>query len=177
MSEKKALQLTIRYADLSDARLISGLGATTFYETYFEQDEPGDLADYLAENFNPKQMEKELADPDSTFMIAEVEGKAVGYAKLRENSRVDCIRDEKAVELHRIYVLEKMSGRGIGGELIRECRAEARRKGFTSIWLGVWENNPKAQRFYRKQGFVKAGELRFRYGSKIETNYILRSDL
>lgn len=165
---------SIRQADVSDVQIICALGVTTFYEAYFEQDDSSDLADYVLESFGRAQIEKELNDINSTFYIAELDGRAVGYAKLRENSKADCLKDENAVELHRIYILERVKGKGVGGALMNRCLEAARAKGFPTIWLGVWEKNSAAQKFYEKIGFLKAGELQFPYGASVGTNYVLK---
>ena len=58
----------------------------TFYEAYFEQDDPAGLAAYLLESFSPQQIFADLADPNTIFFIAYRSGKAVGYARLLGNS-------------------------------------------------------------------------------------------
>lgn len=171
------MNLSIRQADISDRNIICALGVTTFYEAYFEQDESSDLADYVVESFSPAQVKSEFNDTNSTFFIAELNGKAVGYAKLRENSAVGCLKNENAVELHRIYILELAKGKGVGGALLNRCLETARAKGYETIWLGVWEENLAAIRFYEKKGFVKAGELQFPYGETVGTNYVMKMEL
>jgi len=171
------MNISIRQADISDINIICALGATTFYEAYFEQDEPGDLAKYVLENFSPAQIEAEVNNTNSTFFIAELNGKAVGYAKLREDSTVDCLKNENAVELHRIYILERAKGKGVGIKLINQCFESARARGYKTIWLGVWEQNSAALKFYKKLGFVKVGELEFPYGETVGTNFVLKIKL
>jgi ribosomal protein S18 acetylase RimI-like enzyme len=171
------MNLSIRQADISDTNIICALGVTTFYEAYFEQDDSGDLANYVLESFSRAQIEAELNDTNSTFFIAELNGRAVGYAKLRESSTVDCLKNENAIELHRIYILERAKGRGVGGELLNRCFETARAKGYETIWLGVWEENSAAQKFYEKLGFMKVGELEFPYGETVGTNFVLKIKL
>jgi ribosomal protein S18 acetylase RimI-like enzyme len=171
------MNLSIRQADIPDTNIICALGVTTFYEAYFEQDESSDLASYVLESFSRKQIEEEINNADSTFFIAELNGKAVGYAKLRENSTVDCLKNENSVELHRIYILERAKGKGVGGKLLNWCFETARAKGYETIWLGVWERNSAAIGFYEKIGFVKVGELQFPYGETVGTNYVLKMKL
>jgi diamine N-acetyltransferase len=171
------MNLSIRQADISDLKFICALGVTTFYEAYYEQDNSGDLADYVLESFSRAQIEAEFNNADSTFFIAELNGKAVGYAKLRENSTVDCLKSANAVELHRIYILERAKGKGVGGKLLNSCFETARAKGYETIWLGVWEQNSAALRFYEKIGFVKVGELQFPYGETVGTNFVLKIEL
>jgi ribosomal protein S18 acetylase RimI-like enzyme len=171
------MNLSIRQADISDVKIICALGVTTFYEAYYEQDNSGDLASYVLESFNQAQIKNEFNDTNSTFFIAELNGKAVGYAKLREDSAVDCLENENAVELHRIYVLERAKGKGVGGALLNRCFAAARAKGYETIWLGVWERNSAAIKFYERLGFVKVGEVLFPYGETIGTNYVMKLGL
>ena len=169
--------LSIRQADIYDANIICALGVTTFYEAYFELDESSDLANYVLESFSPAQIENELNDTNSTFFIAELNGKAVGYAKLRENSEVDCLNNENAVELHRIYILERAKGRGVGVGLMNRCFETARAKGYEMIWLGVWEQNISAIKFYEKLGFEKIGKIQFPYGETVGTNFVMKMRL
>lgn len=166
-------EIKIRIAGAADAELLSALAVTTFYETYFELDEPRDLGAYCAESFNLEQMRSEIENPRATFFIAEFRGKAVGYAKLREGSKAPGVETDNAVELQRIYILEKMKGVGAGSELMKICCAEAKRKGCERIWLGVWRENLAAQKFYEKLGFEKIGELQFKYGEHWETNFVM----
>jgi ribosomal protein S18 acetylase RimI-like enzyme len=166
------INLTIRQADIKDTNLLSALATTSFYEAYFEQDASINLADYVVESFNAGQMKGELEDANSLFFIAEFGERALGYAKLRQASKIDCVTDEKAIELQRIYVLEKMKGKNIGVRLMERCFEESRQRGYSTIWLGVWQYNPAAQKFYEKLGFHRVGEMKFEYASNIETNYV-----
>lgn len=171
------MNLFIRQADISDLKIICALGVTTFYEAYFEFDDPHDLANYVTESFSLAQIESELNDRDSTFFIIEADARAVGYAKLRDNSLVECLKGDEAIELQRIYILEKAKGKGVGEALMRRCFDRARAKNYTKIWLSVWEQNLAAQRFYEKFGFVKVGEHQFPYGNAIGTNFVMKLDL
>ena len=171
------MNLSIRKAGISDLQIICALGITTFYEAYCLQDDSKDLANYVLESFSIEQIEKELTDENSTFFIAEADGCAIGYAKLRENSPAECLQNENTVEIQRVYILEKMKGKSVGDYLMRACFDEARRKNYESVWLGVWEQNLAAQKFYRKYDFIKVGELRFPYGETVGINYVLKLDL
>lgn len=171
------MNLSIRQANVSDKNIICALGMTTFYEAYFEQDDSCDLANYVLESFSSERIEDELNDANSTFFIAELNGRAVGYAKLRENSAVDCLENENAVELQRIYVLERAKGKGGGAALLNRCLEAARAKGYETLWLGVWERNSAALAFYEKTGFAKVGEVRFPYGESVGTNCVMKIKL
>ncbi|HEX8287876.1 MAG TPA: GNAT family N-acetyltransferase [Pyrinomonadaceae bacterium] len=171
------MNLSIRPADVFDTNIICALGVTTFYEAYFEQDDSDDLANYVMESFDREKIETDLNDRNSTFFIAELNGRAVGYAKLRENSEVECLKNENAIELQRIYILERVKGQGVGVELLNRCAETARAKGYETIWLSVWTENPSAVKFYEKFGFAIVGEVQFPYGKTVGTNHVMKLKL
>jgi ribosomal protein S18 acetylase RimI-like enzyme len=170
-------QIEIRRANALDAKLIRVLGAVTFFEAYFEQDDAHDLANYIHESFDLEKIRAEIADKNAAFFIIYLENHAVGYAKLRENSNVECIKTENSIELQRIYVVERVFGTGIGAHLLKYCFETAKARGFETLWLGVWEENERAQKFYAKHGFKRVGELEFPYGETVGTNFVLEKVL
>jgi ribosomal protein S18 acetylase RimI-like enzyme len=170
-------QREIRRATTAAAKLVSVLGAVTFYEAYFEQDAPADLANYIHESFNLDKICAEIEDVNSAFFIIYLNNHAVGYAKLREDSTVDCVANETSIELQRIYMVERVFGKGIGERLLKHCLEFAKRKGFKTLWLGVWEENRRAQRFYEKHGFRRVGTLTFPYGETVGINFVLEKVL
>ncbi len=165
--------LQIRKAAAGDARLLSVLASATFYEAYFEQDDPHDLADYIVESFEVDSVREQLADPRTSFFIAYRDDLAVGYAKLVDDSREPCVRAANTIELKRIYILERVWRQGIGEALLYHCIEEAKRLGKDSIWLGVWQLNSRARPFYEKHGFEKRGTLEFPYGDSVGINDVM----
>jgi ribosomal protein S18 acetylase RimI-like enzyme len=170
-------KIEIRRAAATDAKLVSLLGAVTFYEAYFEQDDPRDLANYIHDSFAPTKILAEIGDETAVFFIVYLNKHAVGYAKMRENTKLDCIETENSVELQRIYLVERVFGRGIGEILLKHCLETARQKGFETLWLGVWEENKRALRFYEKHGFKAVGRITSPYGETVGTNLVMEKDL
>lgn len=169
--------IEIRSATAQDARLVSTLGAVTFYEAYFEQDDPPDLADYIHESFALEKIRAEIEDSSATFFIIYHNRHAAGYAKLRENSEVHCVKNDSAIELQRIYIVERFFGKGLGETLLEHCLQTARERGFETLWLGVWEENRRALRFYEKHGFREVGKITFPYGDAVGINLVMEKDL
>ncbi|HLV35670.1 MAG TPA: GNAT family N-acetyltransferase [Spirillospora sp.] len=167
-------EINIRYGTQADAALLAELGAQTFRETFANNNTPENMAAYLAEAFGPDIQLAELVDPANRFLIAESAGVPIGYAKLRSGEVPAEVGDAQAVELQRIYVLNGWLGRGVGEQLMRACLREAETNGHTTIWLGVWEHNPRAIAFYRKWGFEQVGVHVFQLGDDPQTDLILR---
>lgn len=169
---------TIRQASLEDAKLISVLASATFYEAYFEQDESANLASYIQDAFDLEVVRSEITDAKSTFFVLLLNGMAVGYARLIAGSTLDCIRSTSSViELKRIYLIERMWGTGLGKLLLEHCLNYAADRGFDALWLGVWDENVRAQSFYQKFGFREVGTIAFPYGDVVGTNLVLEKTL
>lgn len=169
--------LIIRHGTVDDAELLSELGARTFSETFAADNTEEDLTEYLATSFNVAQQTAELEDPASTFLIAEITGRAAGYAMLRDGEPERGVEGANPIELVRLYVAREWLGRGLGEQLMRACLDEARQAGHETIWLGVWERNARAQAFYRKWNFRPVGEHMFQLGADLQRDLLMERSL
>ena len=172
-----AMNLTIRQTTISDVNIISVLGITTCYEAYFELDSSPDLAEYCVNFFSLQQIAAELEEANSTFLIAELNGQAIGYAKLREGKKVECLKDKNAIEIQRIYLLEKVKGRNFGRALIEKCLEIGKKKGYETLWLGVWDKNIHAQKFYESIGMENIGTTDFSDGKNEFINLVYAKEI
>jgi GNAT superfamily N-acetyltransferase len=164
----------VRRASIEDAKLLAELGAQTFAETFAEDNSPEDMAAYLADSFNVERQTTELNDSLSIFFIADIDGRASGYAKLHSGEVSGGVEGERPIELVRLYVSQEWLGRGVGQALMQRCIDEARGMGFQTIWLGVWERNNRAQAFYRKWDFYEVGEHIFHLGSEPQRDIVMQ---
>lgn len=165
--------VTIRTATTTDADLLADLARRTFEETFAPDNTPEDMVSYLDTNFNVAQLTTELADPASKFFIAEVNRVAAGYARLHAGEVPSEIEGVNPLELVRLYVSREWLGRGVGEALMRACLDHARKAGYETIWLGVWERNARAQAFYRKWQFRAVGEHDFKLGSDLQRDILM----
>ena len=168
-------QVEIRHATAHDAELLAGLGRQTFHDTFAadSKNSPEDMAKYEDEAFGVDRLNQELGDAKAVFLIAEMNGEAVGYAKLLLDSREPKIRAAKTIELVRLYAKQKFIGKGIGAALMQACLDEAVKFGRETIWLGVWEHNLRAQAFYRQWKFEKVGLHIFQLGADAQTDILM----
>jgi ribosomal protein S18 acetylase RimI-like enzyme len=171
------MNIQIEQAGPDAARLISVIGTVSFYEAYFEQDTPADIANYITESFGTELIERELADPSVSYHIAYLNEKAVGYAKLVRDSMAEGADDGRGIEVKRIYTLERVWGKGVGDRLLAHCKKVAKESGAEYIWLGVWEENARALRFYAKHGFRRVGTVTFPYGDSVGINKVMKLEL
>jgi diamine N-acetyltransferase len=169
--------MIIRYATANDNALLAELGRQTFYETFAAHNTPEDMAAYLAASFSPEKQAAELADPASTFLIAENYGAAIGYARLKAGQAAPCVSGTKPIEIVRLYARQDCLGQGVGARLMQACLDEAVKQGCDPVWLDVWEQNTRARAFYRKWGFVEVGTQRFQLGSDLQHDLILQRSI
>jgi GNAT superfamily N-acetyltransferase len=165
--------LRIRFGTPADYGLLAEIGAETFADTFASDNTPADMAAYLAGAFGPEQQARELADPATTFLIAELAGTVVGYACIGLGPAPAPVRGQQPAEIRRIYVRKPWVGSGVGARLMQACLAEASRGGCDVVWLGVWERNPRAIAFYQKWGFQQVGTQHFQLGADRQTDWVM----
>jgi diamine N-acetyltransferase len=164
--------MNIRIATIEDINQLCEIGKVTFVETYGEQNTPENLNNYLQEKFNKKQISDEIQTPKTIFLLVELENDPIGYAKMRFNLEENA--DEKALEIERIYISKQYHGQKYGAMLMQKCIDVAIENKYESIWLGVWEHNPKAINFYQKWGFEVFGEHIFQLGDDAQTDFLMK---
>jgi len=170
-------QVKIKVATIEDAATLAQLGRKTFLQTYGSQNTQENMGLYLKRSFTKKVLQNELAHVGSFFLLAECEGKPVGYAKLLENNGPFHDKKTKAVELERIYVLNEWKGHHIGRDLMEQCLNFAQIRHYPVIWLGVWEQNSEAIGFYQKWRFETFGSYQFQLGEDEQTDFLMKRDL
>jgi ribosomal protein S18 acetylase RimI-like enzyme len=179
------MTIHVRPATAADAERLSRLGAATFRETFEGENTPEDMARYLAEAFTPERQAAEIADPAGTVLLAEQRGTSgdapdaplVGYVHLVAGAAPAAVRGPAPLELKRLYVARAWHGRGVAQALMDAALDAARARGAGTLWLGVWERNPRAVAFYAKYGFERVGEHTFVLGADAQTDWVLARPL
>jgi GNAT superfamily N-acetyltransferase len=169
----------VRSARRGDAKLLAELAYKTFWDAFHDHpaNRPEDMAAYMAAAFSEEQIARELADERNIYFIAELDGEPAGYAKLIVGATEQGINADRPIELARLYSHQKFLGKGVGQALMDACLSKARGLGCDVMWLGVWEHNPRAQRFYQRNGFSFCGTHIFQLGSDPQTDLLMRKEL
>ncbi|MFV8346908.1 GNAT family N-acetyltransferase [Flavobacterium sp. ZB4P13] len=166
--------IEIRKATLSDLETIQNISIQTFKETFAAVNTPENIANYIKESFNAEQLTTELNNANSQFYLAYSNTEPVGYLKINFGDAQTETINENALEVHRIYVLQTFHGKNIGQLLLDEVKKIAQRTGVDYIWLGVWEENHRALRFYTKNGFVVFDKHVFTLGNDEQTDLLMQ---
>lgn len=167
----------IRFANAEDAATLAALAAVTFPLACPPDALPAAVQQFIATHLTQSHFDDYLADPARTLLIAEPGGVPSGYTMLVAGEPKDpdvlaSLTLYPTVELSKFYVLESAHGSGLAGELMSATLAAARDQAAAGIWLGVNNENAKANRFYEKHGFVKVGMKKFLVGERWEDDFV-----
>ena len=162
---------------VSDVSILRGIAHDTFTETFSEANKAEDMDRYLAERLSEDQLARELSNPNSFFYIAEVNGHVVGYLKLNTAHAQTEPQAADALEIERIYVLSSYHGHGVGQALYHHAMSVAEDRKASYVWLGVWEHNHRALRFYEKNGFIAFGTHIFQLGNDQQTDILMKKSV
>jgi diamine N-acetyltransferase len=167
--------ISYRDAQASDAEALGGFAEATFTDTFGHLYPPEDLAAFVGAKYRADVIAAEIADPQTRYRLALRDSRIVGYCKM---GAVDMDVDATdALELHRLYVDRDTKGAGVAQTLMNEALAWAKGKGAKAMYLSVWENNARAQAFYKRYGFEHVGEHSFMVGKTADRDLIWRLTL
>ncbi len=161
-------------ADILDLQLI---GRQTFEETFASGNTEENLSKYLEEGFSYNKLTGELNDTNAEFYFATLEDKIIGYLKVNFGESQTELKDNKALEIERIYVLQAYHGKQVGQLLYNKAIDIAKANNCEYLWLGVWEENPRAINFYKKNGFVEFDKHIFKLGDDEQTDIMMKLKL
>lgn len=169
--------IEIKKVTLSDITLLQEIGRQTFFETFAESNTEENMKKYLEEGFSVEKLTEELNNENSEFYFAVLNQKVIGYLKLNYGASQTELQDSSSLEIERIYVLQEYHGKKVGQILYGKAMEIAIGKRVSYVWLGVWEENPRAIRFYQKNGFVEFDKHIFVLGDDQQTDIMMRKDL
>ena len=166
--------IAIKRVTLADIDQIQKIGRQTFFETFSDSNSEENMTKYLEEGFSLKRLTAEINDNNSEFYFAEFGKTIIGYLKLNFGQSQTELKDERTVEIERIYVLKRFHGKNVGQLLYEKALQIARQRNAEYVWLGVWEENPRAINFYKKNGFVEFDKHIFKLGDDEQTDIMMK---
>jgi ribosomal protein S18 acetylase RimI-like enzyme len=166
--------ITVQKVTLNNIKQLQEIGRKTFYETFAGSNTEEDMQKYLDESFAETKLTEELTDPNSEFYFAILDDNVIGYLKVNFGQSQTELKDDKALEIERIYVPKEFHGKKVGQILYDKALQVARQKNADYVWLGVWEENPRAISFYKKNGFVEFDKHIFKLGNDEQTDIMMK---
>ena len=160
-----------------DVEALQSIGRQTFSETFSGTNAAEDMNAYLESGFAQEKLLAELENQNSEFYLSTLENETIGYLKINYGNSQTELKLENAVEIERIYVLKSFHGKNVGQLLYNKAIEIARSRNADYVWLGVWEENPRAISFYKKNGFVAFDKHIFRLGNDEQTDIMMKLSL
>ncbi len=169
--------IDIKKVTVKDIEQLQKISRQTFYEALSAGNTEVNMKKYLEEEFSLDKLTAELNTSNSDFYFATLKNIVIGYLKLNFGQSQTDIKDEKTLEIERIYVLKEFYGKSVGQLLMDKAINVGRQKNLDYVWLGVWEENPRAISFYKKNGFVGFGKHFFKLGNDDQTDIMMKLHL
>ncbi len=163
----------IRLGTRDDAAALAALAARTFVDAFGADTGAEDMQAHCAKAYGVAQQTAELTSPDTVTLLADDGGRLVGFAQVRRHEPPPCVTAAGVIELHRFYIDVPAHGTGVAQQLMAAVMEAAQTAGARHLWLGVWEHNPRAIRFYTKCGFVDVGSHDFVLGADRQTDRVM----
>lgn len=193
---------TIRRCGVADAGLLHQLSVETYVDTFDGTSSDEDMKKFLAETYAEPILCNELANPNSMFFIIYMTADAqfgergqsgqiaegiagsddsagipAGYMKLNFGDAQLEDMGPDTMEIQRLYIQKAFKGCGLGTQLMTLALDAARKRNLRKVWLGVWEHNEPAKRFYAGKGFVRVGQHAFWQGDDKQTDYLMAREV
>ncbi len=168
--------ITYKICGIDDLTQLIYIAKTTFITAFKEHNNPDDFEAYITSAFSEKQFKSELLNPNCTFYFAYGNKDLIGYFKLNEKEAKNEQFDQEAIELERIYILDAFQKQKLGEQLLYKAIEIAKANKAAFLWLGVWEHNNDAIRFYEKHGFTKFATHPYYLGNDRQTDWLLKTE-
>jgi len=165
---------SINTISLSEVVQLQSLSRQTFAETFSGSNSKENMDKYLNENLSIEKLSQELNNKNSHFFFIKDGERNIGYLKLNMGPSQTEMKDETALEIERIYVIQEYQGKKVGQQLYEKAIQVAKEKKAQYVWLGVWEENHKAIQFYNKNGFEVFDKHVFVLGDEKQTDLMMR---
>ncbi|UCH13130.1 MAG: GNAT family N-acetyltransferase [Bacteroidales bacterium] len=171
------MQLNYRMCNIKDLEKIVDIARITFDDTFRASNTEENMNAYMDSSFSKNKLTEELKNEESEFYFAYLNDSLIGYFKINTGRAQTEDFDNSYLELERFYLLKEFKGQNFGKQILEKVVNLARGKNVKYIWLGVWEKNYRALKFYGKNGFTKFGEHFFIMGRDKQVDHLMKLSL
>ena len=169
--------INIAALSIEDLNELKEISIDTFYESFIGGNSEKNMQQYIHLYFTEEILLEEINNPDSEFYFAKIKETVVGYLKVNIGKAQTELQDQEGIEIERIYVRQAFQGNRIGQLLYDKALEIAREKAAVYVWLGVWEKNTGAIKFYERNGLVKFATHPFQLGDDLQTDIMMKLEL
>jgi len=172
-----AIMIRVRKAKIEELPAVRELAIEVYTDTFAEHNTEENLQAFFNETYTLEKFTAEFSEPGSALYVALDDLKLIGFLRLRLSNEVEDQLGKNTIELQRLYIHRDYHGGSVSRQLMEEAMAYALAGKYDWIWLGVWEKNFKAQKFYTKWGFERFGEHVFQMGDDPQIDWLMKRTL
>ena len=152
--------MTLKFIELKtpeSLQVIRDIAASIWPETFREILSPKQISYMMEMMYAPAVMEKELAD-GYHFDIVCIDDVPAGYM-------VYATYAPETAKLHKLYLLSRYHGQGIGSAMLDHVAEQVRKLGFKNLILNVNKHNAKAIKAYERNNFATVEAVKIDIGN------------
>lgn len=171
--------LRARAAQRRDARALHELAAATFALACPPSTTASSISTFIAGNLSEERFRAHLADPTRLILVVDDQpaGRLAGYTMTvfeapSDPDVVAALTRHPTAELSKFYLRAEHHGSGISLALMVATIEAVAFRDCAGLWLGVNQQNARANRFYDKHGFDVVGTKRFLVGERWEDDFV-----
>lgn len=156
--------------------VLTEIGATTFYDSYRHENTEADMQAYIANTYTIEKLAQNLSNSNIVYFLAYNHLGDVGYIKLLLKQTNPKLQGKNA-EIEKIYVRQVFHGKGAAQQLMQFAIDYCKQQNYKNMYLGVWQENHKALKFYSKIGFKTFDTRTFQLGERLCDDFMLNLEL
>lgn len=169
-----SITLKINQVNIHQVHILQKISKETFLESFAEFNTEKNLKDYFEKAFSITSLMNQINNPNIRFYFVYQDQELCAYFKINIGESQTEIQAEEGLELERIYLYQKHQNQGLGKNILHEVKIKALMEDKKYIWLGVWEHNLRAIKFYENYGFQKFDSHIYVMGDDPQTDLMMR---
>jgi ribosomal protein S18 acetylase RimI-like enzyme len=169
--------ITLKKVEPAEVQILLTISREMFFTAFAHLNKPNDMEAYASKAFTIEKLSNELNNAHSYFYFALINDQIAGYLKLNTNEAQTEFQNQEGLEIERIYVDAKFQNQQIGKQLMQFAIDKAIENNCEYIWLGVWDANQNAIRFYERHGFQIFSSHQFMLGNDKQTDLLMKKIL
>lgn len=166
-----------RRASEQDAKALAAFAEKTFRDTYTQFNTPENMQSHCEKSFSERIQLAEIRDPSRESWLAEIDGQLVSFAQIILEAPCPSMSDAEGIEILRFYVDSSHHGKGLAYDMMQQLVDRSAELGADVLWLGVWNENPRAVAFYKKCSFAHVADKTFKLGAEVQTDFVMCRNL
>lgn len=171
------IEIVIHKVTFNEIGKLQEISRQTFYDAFSAENTEEDMNKYLEDGLSAEKLTSELNDIGTEFYFATLGECVIGYLKINFGQSQTELKGSQSLEIERIYVLKEYQGKKVGQLLFDKAIGIALQKNFDYVWLGVWEKNLRAIKFYQRNGFAEFDKHVFKLGNDEQTDIMMKLKL